>query len=169
MSECFNNVLRAARLMPIKACIDYTINKDVSQCAKHAVIAANCNTALPPRMWKLFNERDLYGQEHKVSNKTSATTGGVKRVIVSERHASTQSIVHKTTFVPPERLKTLPLRPDEVESGVQQLPEAAVVTPVPRSRTRVSTDAPVLARSASKDKDTRTATSATSRSRIPKT
>ena len=102
-----------------------------------------------------------YGQEHKVSNKTSATTEGVKRVIVSERHASTQSIVHKTTFVPPERLKTLPLRPDEVESGVQQLPEAAVVTPVPRSRTRVSTDAPVLARSASKDKDTRTATSAT--------
>lgn len=67
MSECFNNVLRFARLMPIKACIDYTFQKDVFEYAKHAEMALKCNTALSPRMWKLFNERDLVGQEHTVT------------------------------------------------------------------------------------------------------
>ncbi|XP_076920416.1 uncharacterized protein LOC143581536 [Bidens hawaiensis] len=40
---------------------------DVQQFAKHARIAWNCNTPLPPRMWRMFTERDITSQEHKVT------------------------------------------------------------------------------------------------------
>ncbi|KAD6120287.1 hypothetical protein E3N88_11558 [Mikania micrantha] len=66
ISESMNNVLRDARLLPIKACIDFTFQKDVSQYVKHAEIANNCNTALPPRMWRVFNNRDRRAQDHEV-------------------------------------------------------------------------------------------------------
>ncbi|KAD4887967.1 hypothetical protein E3N88_20040 [Mikania micrantha] len=66
ISESMNNVLRDARLLPIKACIDFTFQKDVSQYVKHAEIANNCNTALPPRMWRVFNNFDRRAQDHKV-------------------------------------------------------------------------------------------------------
>ncbi|KAI3805640.1 hypothetical protein L1987_28200 [Smallanthus sonchifolius] len=66
ISESLNNALRDARLLPIKACIDYTFQKDVSQYVKHTEIAINCQTALPPRMWSVFNNRDRRAQDHRV-------------------------------------------------------------------------------------------------------
>ncbi|KAD4585227.1 hypothetical protein E3N88_22828 [Mikania micrantha] len=50
ISESLNNVLRGARLLPIKACIDFTFQRDVAQYVKHTEIATSCTTALPPRM-----------------------------------------------------------------------------------------------------------------------
>ncbi|KAD6119519.1 hypothetical protein E3N88_10790 [Mikania micrantha] len=66
ISESLNNVLRGARLLPIKACIDFTFQRDVTQYVKHTEIAMSCNTALPPRMWRLFNHRDSRSREHQI-------------------------------------------------------------------------------------------------------
>ncbi|KAD4385207.1 hypothetical protein E3N88_25375 [Mikania micrantha] len=64
--ESLNNVLGDVGLWPIKACIDYTFQKDVSQYAKHAEIAKNCNIYLPHCMWRVFNNRDLCSEDHGV-------------------------------------------------------------------------------------------------------
>ncbi|KAK1430391.1 hypothetical protein QVD17_13094 [Tagetes erecta] len=67
ISESFNNTLRGVRLMPIKAIINCTFEKTVEQYRKHNEIATNCNTSLPPRLWRLFQSRDLIGQQHVIT------------------------------------------------------------------------------------------------------
>ncbi|KAD3338467.1 hypothetical protein E3N88_33988 [Mikania micrantha] len=67
ISESFNNTLRGVRLMPIKAIIDCTFNKAVEHFRRNTDIIENCDTLLPPRIWRLFNTRDLRSQEHMVT------------------------------------------------------------------------------------------------------
>ncbi|KAI3823140.1 hypothetical protein L1987_04572 [Smallanthus sonchifolius] len=67
ISESLNNALRGARVLPIKACIDYTFNKVVQQFRNHTDIAKHCKTSLPPRVWHTFDERDNRGQDHTVT------------------------------------------------------------------------------------------------------
>lgn len=55
IAESFNNVLRGARHLPIKACIDLTFNRIVQLFRKYSEAAMNCNTPLPSRMWSLYN------------------------------------------------------------------------------------------------------------------
>ncbi|KAD4889160.1 hypothetical protein E3N88_21233 [Mikania micrantha] len=67
ISESFNNTLRGIRLMPIKAIIECTFNKAVEHFRRNTDIIENCDTLLPPRIWRLFNTRDLRSQEHMVT------------------------------------------------------------------------------------------------------
>ncbi|KAK1409081.1 hypothetical protein QVD17_35606 [Tagetes erecta] len=53
--------------MPIKAIINCTFEKTVEQYRKHNEIATNCNTSLPPRLGRLFQSRDLIGQQHVIT------------------------------------------------------------------------------------------------------
>ncbi|XP_076928000.1 uncharacterized protein LOC143591788 [Bidens hawaiensis] len=64
--ESFNNALRGARMLSIKACIEYTFNKAIQQFQKHTEIARSCITALPPRVWDTYTERELHAQGHTV-------------------------------------------------------------------------------------------------------
>ncbi|XP_022031224.1 uncharacterized protein LOC110932178 [Helianthus annuus] len=67
ISESMNNVLREARLLPIKALIHYTFTKDVSEYARHSHMAQTCKTPLPPRIWSRFNKLYSVAMQHEVS------------------------------------------------------------------------------------------------------
>ncbi|XP_022004308.1 uncharacterized protein LOC110901845 [Helianthus annuus] len=67
ISESMNNVLREARLLPVKSLIHYTFTKDVSEYARHAQMAQSCNTPLPPQIWSRFNKLHSVAMQHEVS------------------------------------------------------------------------------------------------------
>nr|KAJ0199828.1 hypothetical protein LSAT_V11C600325490 [Lactuca sativa] len=53
-----------ARQLPIRACIDLTLNRIVQLFRKHSVIAMNCIRPLPKCLWHLFLKRDTRAQSH---------------------------------------------------------------------------------------------------------
>ncbi|XP_022042179.1 uncharacterized protein LOC110944843 [Helianthus annuus] len=67
ISESMNNVLRQARLLPIKVLIRFTFTKDVSEYVRHTQLAARCNSPLPPRIWSRFNKLYSVAMQHEVS------------------------------------------------------------------------------------------------------
>ncbi|KAK1432207.1 hypothetical protein QVD17_09101 [Tagetes erecta] len=65
--ESFNNTPREVRLMPMKAIINCTFEKIVEQYRKHNENATKCNTSLPLRLLRLFQSRDLIGQQYVIT------------------------------------------------------------------------------------------------------
>ncbi|KAD5507576.1 hypothetical protein E3N88_15279 [Mikania micrantha] len=61
-----NNVLRGARMLPIKALIEYSFKREVEQYAIHYTTAYNCSTDFPHRMWTLFHTREIRARQHRV-------------------------------------------------------------------------------------------------------
>ncbi|KAD2804862.1 hypothetical protein E3N88_38239 [Mikania micrantha] len=73
LSETFSNeediqppIVNPAINPPVIPSVNLLNVKDVSQYVKHAEIANNCNTALTPRKWHVFNNPDTRVQDHEV-------------------------------------------------------------------------------------------------------
>ncbi|GJZ82169.1 uncharacterized protein Tco_0647163 [Tanacetum coccineum] len=65
-SESFNNVLRGARLLPIKALINLTFNRTVNTFQKYSSVAQNRKTPLAPTPWRIFKKNDTHAQSHRL-------------------------------------------------------------------------------------------------------
>nr|XP_043621865.1 uncharacterized protein LOC122593508 [Erigeron canadensis] len=96
ISESINNALRGARQLPIKACINLTFNRTVQLFRKHSEIAMNCNTPLPSRMWRVFNNHDTRAQSHQFSE--FKYTEGVYRIITKLRTNGTGGNTHTVHY-----------------------------------------------------------------------
>ena len=66
MAECFNNLLRDARLLPITACIRFTFNQTVDLFVKNHKVAWNLVYVLPKKFWKLYVKNEKKGRAHAV-------------------------------------------------------------------------------------------------------
>ncbi|KAD2804872.1 hypothetical protein E3N88_38249 [Mikania micrantha] len=86
--KSLNNVLRDARLLPIKACIDFTFQKVVSQYVNDAEITNNCNNALPSHMWSVLI---IVTGVHKIMKFSCMIA--LKRVVCRQRDGLAHEIV----------------------------------------------------------------------------
>lgn len=64
--KSFNNVLRGARQLPIRACMELTFNRTVQLFKNYSMNALNCNTPFPSNIWKIFRKADKNSQGHRV-------------------------------------------------------------------------------------------------------
>ncbi|XP_042038682.1 uncharacterized protein LOC121784581 [Salvia splendens] len=66
MVECYNNVLKGARDIPIKACIDRTFWNTVKWFVDRTLEIQNCETVLTPWAHKKLSKNDADAQLHRV-------------------------------------------------------------------------------------------------------
>jgi hypothetical protein len=66
IAESLNNVLRSARMLPIRACIEYTFNYTRNHFIKHYQDACNWTSPLTPRMWQAFQVREQQSTTHNI-------------------------------------------------------------------------------------------------------
>ncbi|XP_071695248.1 uncharacterized protein [Rutidosis leptorrhynchoides] len=67
ISESLNNVFRHARMMPIKACIEYTFDYTREHFYDQSREARLCNSPLSKKMFNVFNEREKRPQRYKTT------------------------------------------------------------------------------------------------------
>nr|XP_027119521.1 uncharacterized protein LOC113736650 [Coffea arabica] len=66
MSESYNNVLREARHLPIRACIDMTFHRTVELFRTRREDARHCRNPFPPKIWRKFKNSDQKAGSHGV-------------------------------------------------------------------------------------------------------
>ncbi|XP_076928257.1 uncharacterized protein LOC143592162 [Bidens hawaiensis] len=66
ISESMNNVLRGARMLPIRASVKHTFTREVHQYVINYQQAYNCSTQFSDRKWTLFHGREIRAREHRV-------------------------------------------------------------------------------------------------------
>lgn len=66
IAESLNNVMRGARMLPIKACIEYTFDKTRVHFVNNYHEACTWNSPLAPKMWELYEIREGNASTHQV-------------------------------------------------------------------------------------------------------
>lgn len=66
MVECFNNLLRDARLLPITACFHFTLNQTVKLFVKKMKLAWDVRFSLPKYNWMKYVWNKKKGRQHTV-------------------------------------------------------------------------------------------------------
>lgn len=66
MAKYFKKILHHARLLPIKACVEYTFNQSVDLWLKKIKITENLKFALPKQKWKKYTKNEMKAWDHKV-------------------------------------------------------------------------------------------------------
>ncbi|KAG6468100.1 hypothetical protein ZIOFF_072668 [Zingiber officinale] len=95
-SESFNNVLRGARLLPIKACIDLSFHRTVQLFQRYKQVAHHCNTALPPHHWSKFMEAERHAQGHHIDEFNY--TDGVYKIVTTRQLNGKGGHVHTVFY-----------------------------------------------------------------------
>nr|XP_043638468.1 uncharacterized protein LOC122609490 [Erigeron canadensis] len=95
ISESFNNVLRGARQLPIRACIGLTFKRTVQLFKRYTMVGLNCKTSLPPNIWKIYRKVDTLAQSHHIEE--FDYTKGVYRIVTARKtngHGGNVQIVY---------------------------------------------------------------------------
>ncbi|CDP19359.1 unnamed protein product [Coffea canephora] len=66
ISESYNNVLRGARHLPIRACIDLTFHRTVELFKTRREDARHYRNLFPPKIWRKFKNSDQKAGSHRV-------------------------------------------------------------------------------------------------------
>ncbi|KAI5658860.1 hypothetical protein M9H77_27653 [Catharanthus roseus] len=67
ISEALNNVLKKARVLPLKALVELIFNKLVKYFHQHYEEAENCVHPFPTRIFDKFLRIEMKSREHKVT------------------------------------------------------------------------------------------------------
>ncbi|XP_071704512.1 uncharacterized protein [Rutidosis leptorrhynchoides] len=67
IAECVNNVMNHARMMPIKACIEYTFDYTIKHFVDQYREAYYWDSPLTKKMWKIYHERELKSQTYRTT------------------------------------------------------------------------------------------------------
>ncbi|XP_071694740.1 uncharacterized protein [Rutidosis leptorrhynchoides] len=67
IAETLNNVLRHARMMPIRACIEYTFDYTRQHFYDQYREAFQWNSPLSKNIWKIYREREIRSQTYKTT------------------------------------------------------------------------------------------------------
>ncbi|XP_027103276.1 uncharacterized protein [Coffea arabica] len=83
ISESYNNVLRGARHLPIRACIDMTFHWTVELFKTRREDSSHCRNPFPPKIWQRFKNAEQKAGAHRVIEFDSPS--GVYKVITGRR------------------------------------------------------------------------------------
>nr|XP_027069017.1 uncharacterized protein LOC113694296 [Coffea arabica] len=83
ISESYTNVLREARHLPIRACIDLTFHRTVELFKTRREEARHCRNPFPPKIWRKFKNSDQKAGCHRVVEFDGSS--GVYKVVTGRR------------------------------------------------------------------------------------
>ncbi|XP_042403335.1 uncharacterized protein LOC121992813 [Zingiber officinale] len=95
-SESLNNVLRGARLLPIKACIDLSFHRTVKLFQRYKQVVHHCNTTLLPHHWSKFMEAERHAQGHHIDEFNY--TDGVYKIVTTRQLNGKGGHVHTVPY-----------------------------------------------------------------------
>ncbi|XP_042022993.1 uncharacterized protein LOC121770309 [Salvia splendens] len=96
MAECYNNVLLAARELPIRAIVDITFWRTINWFVNRTTLAKQCQTSLTPWAWELFQKNDQRGRRHHV--RTTSIARGIYDVLTYHRGPGRGHNIHVVDY-----------------------------------------------------------------------
>ncbi|XP_042064014.1 uncharacterized protein LOC121807766 [Salvia splendens] len=96
MAECYNNVLLAARELPIRAIVDITFWRTINWFVNRTTLAKQCQTPLTPWAWELFQKNDQRGRRHHV--RTTSIARGIYDVLTYHRGPGRGHNIHVVDY-----------------------------------------------------------------------